>query len=59
MVIGHSQKGMARVYNQHRYLNEMREALEAWTRLLQSILEPPAPNVVALRSTGQGGKKPF
>ena len=28
MVIGHARKGLARVYDQHKYLDEMREALD-------------------------------
>jgi integrase len=48
MVIGHARKGLARVYDQHQYLDEMREALDAWAMRLRSIVEPPATNVVAL-----------
>jgi integrase len=32
MVIGHSKRGLARVYDQHRYIEEMRAALKAWAR---------------------------
>lgn len=38
MVIGHGKKGLARVYDQHHYLPEMREALEQWATCLQSIV---------------------
>ena len=48
MVIGHARKGMARVYDQHKYEDEVREALEAWGARLRSIVEPPPPNVVPL-----------
>jgi integrase len=48
MVIGHARKGLQRVYDQHRYLDEMREALQAWGMLLRGIVEPPPPNVVPL-----------
>jgi integrase len=48
LVIGHARKGLARVYDQHRYLDEMREALDAWASRLRSIVDPPAANVVAL-----------
>ena len=38
MVIGHGRNGLARVYDQHHYLPEMREALDAWaSALLQTI----------------------
>lgn len=50
MIIGHSRKGMARVYDQHRYLDEMREACVAWVGLLRSIVTPPPPNVVPLKA---------
>jgi Phage integrase family. len=30
LVIGHGKRGLARVYDQHRYVSEMREALELW-----------------------------
>jgi integrase len=51
LVIGHGRKGMGRIYDQHRYLDEMREALDAWAALLRSIVNPPpvaAGNVVPL-----------
>jgi hypothetical protein len=51
MVIGHGRKGIERVYDQHRYIDEMREALTAWAARLRAILEPqPISNVVALRA---------
>ena len=37
MVIGHGRKGIARVYDQHRYLDEMREALDAWSTALGQL----------------------
>jgi integrase len=50
MVIGHGKKGLRRIYDQHEYKTEMREALELWGARLRSIVEPPPPNVVALRA---------
>jgi integrase len=41
MVIGHGKKGLARIYDQHKYINEMREALEAWAAKVRTIVEPP------------------
>jgi len=38
MVIGHGRKGLARVYDQHRYLNEMREALDAWSKEILRLI---------------------
>jgi integrase len=49
MVIGHGRKGLQRVYDQHGYDDEMREALEQWAGKLRSIVEPPPANVVELR----------
>jgi hypothetical protein len=38
MIVGHGRRGLARVYDQHHYLPEMREAMEAWANALQTIL---------------------
>jgi Arm DNA-binding domain/Phage integrase family/Phage integrase central domain len=48
MVLGHGKKGLQRVYDQHRYESEMREALERWAARLRSIVEPAPANVVPL-----------
>jgi len=48
MVIGHGRKGIQRVYDQHTYLTEMREALEAWAVRLRTIVDPPQTNVVPI-----------
>lgn len=48
MVIGHGRKGLARVYDQHSFADEMREALEAWAGRLRSIVAPPPANVVSI-----------
>ena len=39
MVIGHGKRGLARVYDQHRYVDEMREALELWAVRLRGIVQ--------------------
>ena len=49
MVIGHGRKGIQRVYDQHTYEDEMRDALKLWTSRLRSIVTPPPENVVRLR----------
>ena len=41
MVIGHARKGLARVYDQHQYVDEMREALTKWAEELGRIVDPP------------------
>jgi integrase len=49
MVIGHGRRGIQRVYDQHTYLEETREALDKWAVLLRGIVEPPPSNIVPLR----------
>jgi integrase len=50
MVIGHGRKGLQRVYDQHHYVDEMREALELWAARLRDIVSPPPENVVRIRN---------
>lgn len=40
LVLGHGKRGLARVYDQHSYLPEMREALELWAAELARIVNP-------------------
>jgi integrase len=49
MIIGHGRKGLQRVYDQHSYEAEMREALELWAGRLRDIVNPPPENIVQLR----------
>src|SRR4029079_412357 len=49
MVIGHGRSGIQRVYDQHTYELEMREALEPSADRLRDIVTPPPENVVRLR----------
>lgn len=49
MVIGHGRRGLQRVYDQHKYVDEMREALELWAGRLRSIVTPAPDNVRPLR----------
>jgi integrase len=50
LTIGHSRKGLARVYDLHRYEAEMRHALEAWAARLAAIVAGPdaGSNVVSM-----------
>ena len=48
MVIGHGKKGLARVYDQHEFQDEMREALELWAGQLRSIVNPRPAKIVPL-----------
>lgn len=52
MIIGHGRRGLQRVYDQHSYEPEMREALELWSARLMSVIAPPPENVVALKNKG-------
>src|SRR5262249_20433604 len=53
MAIGHGRKGLARVYDLHRYEVELREALTLWAARLRDIVSPPPPNVVQIRAAEQ------
>jgi integrase len=52
MCLGHGRRGLQRVYDQHRYLDEQREALERWAAKIRTIVEPaptaPPENVLAM-----------
>ena len=49
-VLGHVKPGIVGVYDQHQYLDEKREALEAWAVKLRTIVAPEVlGNVVQLR----------
>jgi integrase len=41
LVIGHTKPGLHRVYDQHAYLKEKRDALDAWAAHVRSIIAPP------------------
>ena len=49
-ILGHGKKGLQRVYDQHQYLPEMREAMELWAGRLRDIVSPAPENVVELRA---------
>lgn len=53
-VIGHTKKGLHRIYDQWKYLDEKRHALELWAARLRSIIEPAPANVVVLRPETRG-----
>lgn len=54
LVLGHGKKGLRRIYDQHEYAEEIREALERWAARLRAIVGPapavPPNNVVVLRA---------
>jgi len=49
MVLGHGRTGLQRVYDQHRYQDELRTALTRWAARLRSIVAPPPANVTPLK----------
>jgi integrase len=50
LVIAHTQPGMHKIYDLHRYRAEKRQALQLWEGRLQAILDPIAENIVELRT---------
>jgi integrase len=50
MVLGHARRGLQRVYDQHSYEQELREAREAWASMLRGIIAPALDNVIELRA---------
>jgi integrase len=55
MVLGHGRKGLQRVYDQHKYEGQIREALDRWAARLRTMVAlgrtPPAPaDLVTLRA---------
>lgn len=48
LCIGHRQRGVAAIYDRHRYEKEQREALDLWCARLRNLTTPPAGNVIAM-----------
>jgi integrase len=48
-VLGHSIKGVERIYDRHRYDVEKADAVQRLANLVESIIDPPADNVRQLR----------
>jgi integrase len=54
MCLGHGRRGLQRVYDQHRYEPQIRQALECWAAQLRRIVsplhppQPPVQNVVLM-----------
>ena len=51
LVLGHKQKGIHDVYDQHSYLPEKKIALELWAARVGDIVSPLPANVVPIRAT--------
>ena len=48
LVIAHTQQGLHKIYDQHAYLDEKRQALDWWAGRLRGIVKPAPANVVDL-----------
>jgi integrase len=49
LVIAHARPGLRAVYDLHTFETEKRKALDLWSARLRDLVEPPPPNVVALK----------
>ncbi len=49
LTIAHAQPGLHKVYDQHAYLDEKREALALWAAHVAATVEPKDDNVIRLR----------
>jgi integrase len=54
MCLGHAARGLRRIYDQHKYIDEVRSALIAWNARLRDITTPPPDNVVKLEAKAAG-----
>jgi integrase len=48
LCIAHKTQGMHKVYDQYKFLDERREAMDLWAAKLAAIISPPPANVVTL-----------
>jgi integrase len=51
LVLGHSIKGIQKVYDRHSYFEEKAQALAKLAALIERIVNPPVANVVALEAS--------
>jgi hypothetical protein len=49
-VLGHAIAGVEGVYNRHAYTDETADALRRLAALIETIVHPPADNIVPLRA---------
>ena len=47
-VLGHVVQGIEKVYDHYAYFDEKRDALETWSRYLQSLTDGVSYNVIEL-----------
>jgi integrase len=51
--LGHVITGVQGIYDRHRYIDEMRKAYETLARQIETIVNPPADNVVAFKNAAE------
>jgi integrase len=52
LTIGHKPQGLQKIYDQHSFLDERRDALRRWERHLLGVIDPrPFDNVLPLRAS--------
>ena len=49
LAIAHGKQGLSRIYDQHRYDAELREAFALWAQRVMIVVTPPLENVVRLQ----------
>src|SRR5262249_7283945 len=49
LAIAHGKQGLSRIYDQHRYDAELREAFAMWAQRVMIVVTPPLENVVRLQ----------
>jgi hypothetical protein len=49
LVIAHTKPGLHKVYDQHSYRQEKRDALDLWAARVRSIVQPPPANVIQIK----------
>ncbi len=50
-LLNHTDGSVTGIYDRHEYLDEKRQALEAWSRFLENLISSPGANVTPLRRT--------
>ncbi len=50
-LLNHADGSVTGIYDRHEYLDEKRQALEAWSRFLENLISSPGANVTPLRRT--------
>jgi integrase len=57
MCLGHGRRGLQRIYDQHGYESEIREALAAWADRLRDLVNPPDPSGKVVKLQRKAARK--